>query len=76
MIKILKEGFPKKEYKTIFKATCPYCRCEYEFELEDCNYIEKTLNGAIQITCPFCKKQMRYYRDALETREVEIKDEK
>jgi hypothetical protein len=74
MIKILKEGFTQKKYKTIFKGTCTHCKCEFEFEVEDCDYIEKSFDGFLQITCPCCKRGLSYYRDNLETRLVEVEE--
>ncbi len=74
MIKILKDGFTQKKYKTIFKGTCTYCKCEFEFELDDCDYIEKQLHGDLVITCPYCKIKLLYCRDNLETREDEVEE--
>ena len=72
MIKILKNGIIPKKTKTIYKATCAHCKCEFEFESEDCDYIEKTIDGALQIECPTCHLKMVYLKESLETREVEV----
>ena len=75
MIKILKDGVIPKQFKTIFKATCKHCNCEFEFEEDDCkNYLESTeLNhGALIVNCPCCKSNQFYYIDSLQFRKVEV----
>lgn len=54
MIKILKEGIVPKKYKTIFKTYCENCCCEFEFEIEDCESVERSLTGNLTIKCPCC----------------------
>lgn len=66
-IRVLKQG------SFIFKKTCPYCGCEFEYELEDIhagvdiskvpsNYSRQTFNplppSEKYIDCPFCKKHL------------------
>ena len=71
MIKILKEGVIPKPKRIIYKATCNYCGCEFEFETEDCLFIERRLNGNIVIDCPCCEKHINYKHENLEYREEE-----
>lgn len=73
MIKILKDGERPKEYKTIFKTTCYKCMCEFEFEREDCDYLDRNIDWwYIQITCPCCKRVLQRTKEILETRVEEI----
>ena len=71
MVRILKPGKIVKK-KTICKLTCPYCGCEFEFEVEDFHKIEKKLDGDAWINCPWCHKEIKVKRSELETREEEI----
>lgn len=73
MIKILKDGVIPKQKKLIFKTTCKNCDCEFEFELEDCSRVEKSLNGHITVGCPCCYARVIRARNELEAREEEIK---
>lgn len=57
MIKIIKEGKKPIKTKRVYRVTCWNCKCEFEFEAEDCEIIsEKRLNGDRRITvkCPCC----------------------
>lgn len=57
MIKIIKEGKKPIKTKRVYKTTCWTCKCEFEFEEEDCIITrEKRLDGKIYITvkCPCC----------------------
>ena len=57
-MKILKLG--KKEFKElIYKATCDYCGCEFEFkgnEFED-DYPTRITKA---VRCPCCSRKIRY----------------
>ena len=56
MIKILKEGKIQKPIRIIYKKKCYKCDCEFEFETEDCEYIDKRMGERFySIKCPFCK---------------------
>ncbi len=60
MIRILKEG--KKFPKTVvlFKKKCLLCKCEFEFETEDCEYVERSMyRKAYEIKCPCCGLHMK-----------------
>ena len=71
MIKVLKEGVIPTPKRIIYKATCSYCKCEFEFEADDCLLIEKRLDGNVVVDCPCCKRHVNYKHDALEYREEE-----
>lgn len=58
MIKIIKEGQVPKPKKYIYKETCGECKCEFEFEIEDCISIEKRIDGIMTIDCPCCNKHL------------------
>ena len=53
MRRIIKEGKKPKSYRTIYKTTCPTCKCVFEFEDEDITG-EKTINGSKSVMCPCC----------------------
>lgn len=55
MIKITKEGKIKNHYIMIYNAECPMCHCEFEFTLDECNSVERRINGNVTINCPYCK---------------------
>lgn len=73
MIKIVKEGVVPKPKRIIYKTTCNYCKCEFEFEAEDCLIIEKRINGNVfaVVDCPCCNKHVNCKRESLSFREVE-----
>ena len=72
MIKIIKQGKKPKQTKAIYKTTCSVCGCEFEFELEDCDKLEKSLNGNLYLYCPCCGEAICNKRDSFECREVEV----
>ena len=74
MIKILKNGVIKKPTKTIFTAECSYCCCEFEFEVEDVLTMEKSINGIIEIRCPYCGRIVCVPRLDVKTREEEVEE--
>ena len=71
MIKILKDGSIPKPKRIIYRATCKYCKCEFEFETEDCIYAEKCINGNMVVDCPCCKNHVNCLHDTLSYREEE-----
>lgn len=76
MIKILKEGKVPVKTKCIFKQKCNRCGCEFEFEVEDCNFIGKNINARVySITCPLCRFSITgsHIYD-LEYREVKVEE--
>lgn len=76
MIKILKEGKIPVKTKDIFEKKCSRCGCEFEFEMEDCDYISKSINNrSYSIACPFCKITLsgNHIYD-LEHREVKVEE--
>lgn len=55
MIKILKEGKKPIKTKTIFREECYQCGCEFEFEIEDCEYTDNNIDKRFySIKCPTC----------------------
>lgn len=58
MIRILKEGNLPKTEKVIYRATCLYCDCQFEFDIDDCKEIERRLDGYMIIECPCCHKDI------------------
>lgn len=75
MITIIKKGIPPKQYKIIYTTKCENCDCEFEFELEDCSRVERSLNGYINIECPCCKEKLERMKGYLKAREVEVTDD-
>lgn len=71
MIKILKEGVVPKPKRLIYKATCNYCGCEFEFETEDCLNAERHPDGYITVECPCCCHHVSRKRKQLESWEIE-----
>lgn len=71
MIKILKEGTHPKPKRIIYKTECQYCHCEFEFETEDCLFVEKRMNGNVVVDCPCCNKHVNRKHDSLSFREAE-----
>ena len=71
MIKIIKDGVISKNYKSVYFATCHHCGCEFEFEAEDCSVIERSIDGILQIRCPYCKSMQTFYKKSIEIREEE-----
>ena len=53
MRRIIKDGKKPKKYRSIYKTTCPTCKCVFEFEDEDITG-EKTINGSKSVVCPCC----------------------
>ena len=68
---LLKEGSIPKPKRIIYRATCKYCKCEFEFETEDCIYAEKCINGNMVVDCPCCKNHVNCLHDTLSYREEE-----
>ena len=60
MRRIIKEGKKPKKYKTIYKTTCPKCKCIFEFEDEDITG-EKRINGSKSVICPCCNHTIILY---------------
>lgn len=59
MIKIIKEGkLPTKIYKTVFTTKCTKCGCEFEFEREDFDKVERCIAGNYYITCSYCNYEI------------------
>lgn len=58
MIKIIKNGRIPKPTKRIYEATCEYCGCKFEFEIEDIKSQERRLDGCITVECPCCRKDI------------------
>lgn len=71
MIKILKEGIVPKPKRIIYKTTCENCHCEFEFEIEDCLFIEKRMNGNVVVDCPCCNKHVNCKHESLSFKEVD-----
>ena len=71
MIKILKEGEIPEPKKYIYKISCYFCNCEFEFELEDCLDVERCPNGHVTVECPCCHKHIAKRRGELESMEIE-----
>ena len=69
MIKILKEGEIPKPKKYIYKISCYFCNCEFEFELDDCLNAERYPGGYITVECPCCCHHISRKREDLESRE-------
>ena len=75
MIKIIKDGKKPKPKRTIYKITCPYCGCIFEFDTSDLT-IEKTPNGKRTIACPCCGRVLDIaYIENITYREEDIIDE-
>lgn len=76
MIKIIKNGIIPKKYKTIYIFDCRNCRCEFEFEEEDCKTVttEKGINGikAVTIDCPCCGEEVEGDLNKCTSRQEEI----
>ena len=75
MIKILKYGVVPKPKRIIYKTTCNYCKCEFEFEANDCLFLERGINGNIVVDCPCCNNHVNCKRESLSFREIEEKAE-
>lgn len=80
MIKIIKDGKKPLKTKRVYKTTCWTCKCEFEFDEEDCTIIrEKRLNGYtyIEVKCPCCDEIIKGQEDGpaftYEDRKVEEK---
>ena len=56
MISIIKDNYVKEEDR-IFQVTCPNCKSEFEFQIEDLKLIEKEIDGKRIIDCPCCGKE-------------------
>lgn len=67
MFKIIKNG-KMLETHVIYKDTCEYCGCEYEFEQTDVTSLEKTINGKATWHCPYCHKEIKKQLTTLESR--------
>lgn len=62
MIKILKEG--KKHSQLYYKATCPFCQCEFIYDDGEI-YLIGTAHRAIR--CPDCHQQIAICQYNFET---------
>lgn len=66
MIKIIKDGKKPIKTKRVYKTTCWTCKCEFEFDEEDCTIIrEKRLEGYtyIEVKCPCCGEIIKGQED-------------
>ena len=71
MIKVIKHGKKPKEKKTIYSICCS-CGCVFEFEVEDFEMIERSLDGKAKIHCPDCNKEYFKKRNEYTQRTVEV----
>ena len=62
MIKILKEG--KKHSQLFYKATCPFCQCEFIYD-----DVEVRLIGTSHriVNCPCCYQHIAVYQYGFDT---------
>ena len=74
MIKIIKDGSLSKSTKIIYKATCPFCDCVFEFEPEDIKTQERRLNGFITVECPYCHEDISQHNFKYRLEEIEVED--
>lgn len=52
MVKMIEPG--KRKRKRLYKGTCRYCECIFEFDTEDV-IVSKTVDHIFyEIVCPFC----------------------
>ena len=70
MINILKPGVTSPIIKTIYKASCSKCGCEFEFDIEDTH--DFAPSGNMSIKCPQCGHLIKNKRNAFNSREVKI----
>ena len=72
MIKIIKEGNPKRKIKTIYTITCKKCGCVFECEVEDFDSLTKGLDGWDVVCCPCCNEPFEVDRGSITSRQEEI----
>lgn len=77
MINILKEGKLPTKIQYVFKEKCRKCGCEFEFAMEDCEYVKYDRSDIYKryylIICPYCKSNITGSNIFdLECREVEV----
>jgi len=65
MINVIKHGVKPEDQRLIYIYECPSCGCKFEFELEDCIYVEKCLDGRVGFKCPECNKSFDVKRNIL-----------
>jgi len=74
MIKIIKQGNPKRKIKYIYEYECFLCGCIFEFEFEDLE--SDFCFGDTVIKCPCCHKDIGVVLDNLKSKLVEIEENK
>lgn len=68
MINVIKHGVKPEDQRLIYIYECSKCGCEFEFELEDCLYVEKRLDGCVGFKCPECNEMFNIKRSILRHR--------
>ena len=53
MIKIIRHGIKK------YRATCPECKCIFEFDESDVEAFGPPYDRAVKLNCPDCGKELQ-----------------